>query len=788
MKCLNALVCAMFVLLIGASVVYAAPIRVGVVLDGPWVRFQDVPEQFRQEVLDVAQGEFEVEFPKEKQLDGGWSIAGIDAALDKLLTDPKVDIVLALGYGASNQVARRDSLEKPVIAPFVVDAVAQGFPISADSSGKKNLNYLTSYRNIEKEIVSFQSVADFSHLVILADSILLGILPEAAAVADALSNKLDINIDIIAVDSGSSQVFESLPADTDAVLVTPLMQITQDEFSLLAKGLVDRQLPSYSTWGYDEVEAGLLTGSVPQDGIAVIARTAAIHVLDVLRGESLQTMSVSSVVKHEPIINMDVARAIGVYPDWSMMTRAKLLNNQDLSHGRMLSLRQAVDEALQANLDLLAADQAVAAGEYQVKESRSPLLPQIGIGANYVRIDKDRAEAVNGAIPERSSDAVASFRQILYSENAWTNFSVEKYGQVSREQARAELRLDILLAASTSYLNVLRAQAIETIQKNNLQLTQANLEQAQVRVQVGSAGPEEVYRWESSIASNRQEVLKAEARTLDARQALNRILNRSLREKTTLVEEGGVDPLHLVSDERLFFVLDNSQRMEFFKDFLVQEGMRLSPELRRLDAGIEAQKRLRTAAKRNFWAPTVTLEGDLRQRLNKSGAGSDQTGIGDDTRWSAGVFASLPIFNGGGRYSTLKRTTVEIDQLNITKASFALNIEEQILVASNLLRASWPGISLSRDASDAAAKNLQLVSDAYERGVLSIIDLLDAQNLSLVSNQSAANAVFDFLSDLMRVQRASGQFVFLEEEETQQVWMDQLAAYLEQSGISFPMQ
>ena len=122
----------------------------------------------------------------------------------------------------------------------------------------------------------------------------------------------------------------------------------------------------------------------------------------------------------------------------------------------------------------------------------------------------------------------------------------------------------------------------------------------------------------------------------------------------------------------------------------------------------------------------------------------------------------------------------------LTRSSFAERVEQQVLTSSNLVRASWPGISLSQDAAVAAGKNLQLVSDSYERGVLSIIDLLDAQNLALVSNQAAANAVFDFLVDLMKVQRSSGQFVFLEEEEVQQVWMDQLAGYFEQSGLAFP--
>ena len=46
------------------------------------------------------------------------------------------------------------------------------------------------------------------------------------------------------------------------------------------------------------------------------------------------------------------------------------------------------------------------------------------------------------------------------------------------------------------------------------------------------------------------------------------------------------------------------------------------------------------------------------------------------------------------------------------------------------------------------------------RGVVSIVDLLDAQNTALSADEDAENAVFTFLIDLMRVQRAVGRFDF----------------------------
>ena len=48
------------------------------------------------------------------------------------------------------------------------------------------------------------------------------------------------------------------------------------------------------------------------------------------------------------------------------------------------------------------------------------------------------------------------------------------------------------------------------------------------------------------------------------------------------------------------------------------------------------------------------------------------------------------------------------------------------------------------------------MSDAYASGTASITTLLDAQSAALTSAESAANAVHDFLLDLLRVERAMG--------------------------------
>jgi len=97
--------------------------------------------------------------------------------------------------------------------------------------------------------------------------------------------------------------------------------------------------------------------------------------------------------------------------------------------------------------------------------------------------------------------------------------------------------------------------------------------------------------------------------------------------------------------------------------------------------------------------------------------------------------------------------------------------------------ASYAGIEQSQKAAEAANKSLDLVTDAYSQGVVSIIELIDAQNAALTASLSAANAVFDFLIDFFEVERSVGQFSFFRTSEEQAQFNQSLKAYFVKAGL-----
>jgi outer membrane protein len=768
-------------------------VRIGVVADGP---YQDYgwgkvvkSKLFLKEILELTRGEYKVIFPQKKFVHGNWSVKGIKKAVDYLLADPNVDMVLGLGVLASHDIARRPFLPKPAVAPFVIDIELQELPFRRGTSGVRNLSYLTLPHSFERAVKAYREILPFTRMTLFVDQAVIQALPQLGVKIQRAAKASHLQITPVPVGTYIQPALAAIPDDTEAVLITPLLRLPLSEFKALTQGLVDRKLPSFSLFGREEVEYGLLASIAPETNTLRLARRVALNVHRILLGEDAGNFLVSLPEAERLTINMATARAVEAWPTFRVLTEADLINEDLESVKRRLSLYAVVREAVSVNLDLAAADRRVSAGQADVRNARSALLPQIGMGSRATIIDQDRARAAFGANPERSMRATGSLSQLLYSDKAWSDFTVQEKTQLSREAQRNELRLDILQEAAVAYLNVLRAKTSLRVQKDNLKLTRSNLELARVRESVGSAARDEVYRWESEIANGRIAVLEAQAQLKQARVSLNRTLHRPLEEPFVTEEASLHDPLLFGDLNRLFTFIDNPKHFGLFRNFQVQEGLNVSPEIQRLNAVIAGQERIVLNAQRAYWAPDVALNADVDQRFAADGAGQAAPPVGlvpgqDNTQWSVGLGLTFPLFSGGRKEATESKALEDLRRLRLEREATIGRVEERIRSAMFQASASFPGIRLSNEAANASKKNLELVVDQYSRGAVDIIKLLNSQNAALTANEAAANAVYDFLIDLMGIERAVGRFDYFLYEEERGQWFARLTEFFEQAGVT----
>lgn len=767
-----------------------APCAVGAVFDGPWAGSESVRSQIEDEIRALVEPRFEVVFPASAQRTGDWTSEASGSAVADLLADPAVDLVLTFGSLGSAHLLRAGELPKPALALFVLDAEAQGFPIETNAagervSGRPNLAYITFTRDAVEEIERLREVVAFERLTYLASDAILLANPVFGESLMRGMREAGGEAVIVRMRDSVSEALAALPADTEAVYVTPLPELSSEGFAELVAGLIEKRLPSFSWMGRVEVEQGLLASLYLETDLARQARRVALHVQRILLGEEPGVLPVDFERSRRLSLNLATARAIGVHPHWRVLTDAELLHTELQGPTRRLDLAAVTREALARNLELLGARRSVAAGLGAVRAARAPLLPQLRAASRFELIDADRAESTLGIQPRWTAVGALSASQVLWSDEARAGAEIERRRQESRERAFDEQRLDIVHAAAVSYLNVLRARTFERIQRDNLERTRVNLELARSRREIGVARATEVLRWENQLANHRRSVVEAGAAHEVARMTLNRLLDRPLEEAFETVDVDLDDPDLLAAAAILEDFVENPYAFALVRDFMAQEALGASPELRRLDASIAAAERALLAAQRAFWSPTVSASADLSTVGAPASEGSfnllpDEFAIPERNawNWSAGVGASIPLFAGGARWGERIQAREALDGLRLERRATASHIEQRLRSALHYAHASWAGIGLAEEGATAARRNLALVTDAYEQGALSILDLIDAQNAALIAEEGAATAVYDYLLDLMDAQRAAGLLdAFLDPPD--------VAAFTERIGAFF---
>lgn len=124
------------------------PIRIAMVMDGPSQSLEGIRDIFQKEIADLMDREHTIEFSDRTQFMGDWTEALISKEVSRALRDPRIDIVVAVGPIASNDIGLRKNLPKPSFAPFIIDHALQGLPFDDGASGVHNLNYLTFPTNV----------------------------------------------------------------------------------------------------------------------------------------------------------------------------------------------------------------------------------------------------------------------------------------------------------------------------------------------------------------------------------------------------------------------------------------------------------------------------------------------------------------------------------------------------------------------------------------------------------------------------------------------------------------
>lgn len=440
-----------------------------------------------------------------------------------------------------------------------------------------------------------------------------------------------------------------------------------------------------------------------------------------------------------------------------------------------LTLLESIDQALANNLELQVSSAQLAATAQQRQSARSELLPQLELGLEARRIDADRAEAGNGRTPRDLTRAEARFEQTLYSQQRLARLRVEQRLHAARSASQEAEVLDLIERTGRAYLEVLRSQSLTEIRADEVNLNASNLEHARRRLDLGTGNRGEVYRWETALARAQGAHASARAQLQQDRLQLNRLMSRPLQARYRLQQPKLSDAHFLIADEAVMDFFTDKDKHPALHQFFLNEATRHAPELKQARNEVAAQRRALRSSRRRYTHPEVRFMASAGYELSRHGVGTEELfiqgwqpvpdmdpidigGRTDDTEWMLALRAELPLYQGGRRGADVGRNRAQLDALMSRQDATLEQLEMDVLSRSHEATASFDSIEYARSAARAGSANLKLMREAHRQGVVTTLDLLDAQNAALAAELEAANAVYDFLIDYLAVQRVTGRF------------------------------
>ncbi|MDW3192339.1 MAG: TolC family protein [Cytophagales bacterium] len=714
-------------------------------------------------------------------LKGDCSAATVKANLDRLLADPDVDMVLGIDVIASHLIAKNGPYNKPAIGNAVINAQAQDIPItSKGTSGVDNVSYLELPLSPQRDLEVFNQLVGFEKVAIVIDESVFKGIPELKTFLEDGINADSLDYEFINTEKTASGTLAKL-SDHDAVYFLPSNELTDAEFQQLINGVNERGLKSFSVLGRLDVDRGVLAGVAPASNIDLFTRRTALNIQRIINDENPKKFGVKVNLKEELVLNMATARAIDFSPGWDLLSEAVLLNEERLDIDRNISIFDAIAEGIGENLTLNISKQDVEIQAKEVTIAQSNLLPDLTANASHTTVDKDLASVSNGQNPQNRGAGSLAFSQLIYAESAVANRSIQQYLYEAEKANLESQTLDIILEVSNTYLQLMQAKTLEKIQRQNLEVTRKNLELARIGTSIGQTGPSDLYRWQGEIANGKSNLLNATAQRKQAEIALNQILNRPIDEEFGTQEIDLLDSRYIINNPNIDRFINNPRDYKKFSDFLVATAMKQSPDLASLEQNVKAIERSLLLNKRNQYIPNVSVSANYNQELYRSGAGTEFV-FGDLNKWNwnVGVGASLPIFQGGRRKALVQQSQVQVMQIGTQKTNLQRIIEQQVRSQMEQLRASYTNIELAKEAEEATVKNFELVQDAYSQGSVLITQLLDAQNAAISSQLNSANVIYQFLIDLLTMERATGSYYMLLTTDQRTDFESELASYFSQ--------
>ncbi|MCU0558626.1 MAG: TolC family protein [Desulfobacterales bacterium] len=409
-----------------------------------------------------------------------------------------------------------------------------------------------------------------------------------------------------------------------------------------------------------------------------------------------------------------------------------------------LTLPDAVELALTANLGIKRSQEEINAAEAARNASRTGFLPSLGTSYTYLHRNDERTtrSPVTGlatvALPQDQYTWNTSLRQPIFTGFKLLNeYRLSELG-LDRAEVEAKLtRQDVILDAKNAYYTVLKTLKLLDVAEQQVTSIAAQRDVAENFYKVGLSPLNDLLQAQVQLANAVQRRTVAINDLEIARAQLNTVLRRPVNTPVALVD----DAAHATYRPSLEECLEEAQKN------------RLEIRVANLDVDI-AERQVKLTEKDYF--PSVDLVGSY-VRIGDDWQVDGGVGISDAAGWNIQATATWSLWEWGRTGYGRKEKLSRMAQSRYRRSELLDTINLQVKQAYLRTKEAEQNIATVEQAVEQAKENLRITEEQYKEQVATQTDVLVAQTLLTQTETNFTNALFDFKIAKAFLLRAIGQ-------------------------------
>ena len=399
-----------------------------------------------------------------------------------------------------------------------------------------------------------------------------------------------------------------------------------------------------------------------------------------------------------------------------------------------LTLREALDLAARNNEDVGIAEARIERARAIRREAYSAFLPDLAVSGTYTRRSGEVTREIDGdTVVVQAVDAlsgVATLDLALFDARAFPVARSTTRQLQAQVESSAEIRRALAFGVSETYFAVLSAERLRDAAQRRVQVAEATVSDARIRLDAGLASGNELTRSELELATAQLARTQAQNSVRTTRLALGYLIGEDADRP---LEEPAPSPVEPREPEELERVAEERR-----------------PDLRAAQLRAEVARLLAREPLLRL-VPTLGLRGTYR--------GTNEAGLsGNDTDWNVATTLNWSIFDGGAAFAQRAARRAEYREASLVADALRRQVGVEIREARADLDTAQAALEQAEVRARVAQQNAEEVRVRFGEGLATALEQADAAVSAFEAEAELARQRFALAISQLAVRRAIGSW------------------------------